>query len=114
MFAKSKFRPKPDKLLLRPNDDPPMHTVHLDFAELTKQSGQGTRTKAFLVAIDRNTRFASARAGRENATAVIAFLNQRLFSNTKVIISDRAKLFSSKELREWAAGKGVTLISGSP
>ena len=110
---KAKFRPKADRMCLRANDEPPMHTVHVDFAELTKTSGPGTKTRAFLVAIDRSSRFAAARAGRENADAVISLLGQRAFENTRVVVSDHAKVFESKKLKEWAKGKGIQVCQGS-
>lgn len=81
---KAKFKPRADRLCLRPNDVPPMDTVHLDFAELSKRSGPGTETRAFSVAIDRNTRFAAARAGGQDAQAVISLMNNRIFSRTTV------------------------------
>ena len=61
-FNKAKFKPRADRWCLRSNEEPPMNTVHLDFAELTKRSGSGTRTSAFSVAIDHNTRFAAQHA----------------------------------------------------
>ena len=97
---KAKFRPKADRMCDRATGEPLMHTVHVDFAELSKTSGPGTRTRAFLVAIDRNSRFTAARAGRKNANAVISLLGQRAFENTRVVVSDHAKVFESKKLKE--------------
>jgi transposase InsO family protein len=111
---KAKFRPKADRLCFRANDEPPMHTVHLDFAELSKTSGPGTKTRAFLVAIDRNSRFAVSRAGRENADAVIDLLSQKVFEKTRVVVSDHARVFESKKFREWAERKGIQICLGSP
>ena len=91
-----------------------MDTVHLDFAELSKKSGPGTQTRAFLVAIDRNTRFAVARAGGQNAQAVISLLRNRVFDRTKKIVSDHAKVFQSRRLREWASERGIEIVVGSP
>ena len=112
--VKAKFRPRPNRLCLRPNDEPPMETVHLDFAELSKKSRRGTQTRAFLVAIDRNTRFAAARAGGQDAHAVKSLLSNRVFANTKKVITDHAKVFESTELRAWAAEKNIEILQGSP
>ena len=59
---KAKFRPNPDEMSILPVV-PPMDTVHIDFAELEKKKEGVSRTKSFLVAIDRNTRYAFAKAG---------------------------------------------------
>ena len=99
---KAKFWQKNDRLCRRSNDLPKMHTIHVDFAELAKASLHNSRIKAFLVATDRNTRFAAARAGKENAHhTVISLLSQRVFENTKVVISDHAKVFESRLLKTW-------------
>ena len=111
---KAKFRPRADRLCLRSNDIPPMHTVHVDFAELSKASWRHKETRAFVVAVDRNTRFSAAKAGRENAQAVISLLSQRVFDNTRVIVSDHAKVFKSHLLRSWASERGIELQVGSP
>jgi transposase InsO family protein len=111
---KAKFRQKVDRLCLRSNDVPPMHTIHVDFAELTKASKHGSKTRAFVVAIDRNTRFAVAKAGKEDARAVVTLLSQRVFKDTKVVVSDHAKVFESRHLKNWAAEKGIELQVGSP
>lgn len=111
---KAKFRPRPDRMCLRSNNDPPMNTVHLDFAELSKKSGPGTETRAFLVAIDRNTRFAAARAGGQSAHAIKTLLRSQAFRDTKKIVSDHARVFESVELKDWAAKKGIVIEMGSP
>lgn len=113
-LRKAEFKPRPDKLGLRPNDDPPMHTIHLDFAESSKKSGPGSETRAFLVAIDRNTRFAAPRPGDQNAQAIVDLLGNRISRNTKRIISDHTKVFKSARLREWATERGVEVVVGSP
>ena len=92
---KARFKP-------RPNDEPPMNTIHLDFAELSKKSEHESKTRAFLVAIDRNTRFAAARAGSQDARAVKTLLSHRVFANTRKVITDHAKVFGSAELQNWA------------
>ena len=46
--AQAKFRPRPNRLCLRPNDESPMNPIHLDFAEVSKKSGHETETRAFL------------------------------------------------------------------
>lgn len=111
---KAKFKQRTDRLCLRSNDDPPMHTVHVDFAELSKASWKNRGTRAFVVAIDRHTRFAAARAGKEDAHAVIALLSQKVFEHTKVVVSDHAKVFESKRLQEWTRERGIDLQVGSP
>ena len=111
---KAKFKARGDRMCLRANDELPMNTVRHDFAELSKRSGPGTRTRAFLVAIDRNTRFAVARAGGQDAQAIISLMQNRVFRNTKRIISDHAKVFRSTGLRDWAAHKGIEIVVGSP
>ena len=106
-----KFRQKIDRLCLRTNDLPKMHIIHVDFAELAKASLHNSRTKAFLVAIDRNTRFV---VGNGDAQAVISLLSQRVFENTKVVVSDHAKVFESRLLKTWASERGIELQVGSP
>ena len=110
---KAKFRPKPDAMVIQP-EVAPMHTLHLDFAELEKKREGVNRTKSFLVAIDRNTRFAFAKACRENAKAVVQMLSQNCFKNVKRVILDRAKVFESRELRIWALERGIQIQAGSP
>ena len=109
---KAKFRPKPDEMVILP-DVPPMHTVHVDFAEMAKKREGVKRTKSFLVAIDRNTRYAFAKACGEKASDVIRLLSQKAFENTQVVISDRARVFESKELRDWAAKSKIVIKPGS-
>lgn len=91
-----------------------MHTVHLDFAECEKKGEGRPKTKAFIVAIDRYTRYAVARAGGENADAVIQLLQQQIFKETKCVITDQARVFESKKLHEWAANHGMVILPGSP
>ena len=85
----------------------PMHTVHLDFAELEKKRDSIGSTKSFLVGIDRNTRYAFAKACKENAKAVIQFLSQKGFETVKRIVSDRARVFESRESCGWAKHGGI-------
>ena len=111
--CKAKFRPKPDAMVILP-DVSPMHTIHLDFAELEKKREGVARTKSFLIAIDRNIRFAFAKAGKENAKTVIQLLSQKGFVGIKKVVSDQAKVFESRELRKWADERGIEVQTGSP
>ena len=75
-----------------------------------EECGPGTSTRAFSLAIDRNTRAAAARAGGQNAQAIITFLQSRTFEDTRRIISDHAKVIESSALKAWAE-KGTSLKS---
>lgn len=111
---KAKFKAKPDKMIIREIPKNPMEVIHLDFAEKCKKSDTKAQTQSFLVAIDRKSRFAAAKVGKENSQSVIDLLSQKLFENTKVIITDKAKVFESKQLKEWADRRGIVINTGSP
>ena len=49
----------------------------------------------------------------ENAEAVISLLQQKAFKNTKICVSDHARVFESKKLKEWAVKRGVEFCPGS-
>jgi len=111
---KAKFVPKADEMIIRERVPVPMHTTHLDFAELAKKSDGIARTRSFLVVIDVHTRYVAAKCGGENAHCVIDLLNQDIFRNVKVIRSDKAKVFESKVLRDWCAERNIKIETGSP
>lgn len=91
-----------------------MQVVHLDYAEIEKKKEGVASTKSFLVGIDRNTRYAFAKVCKGNARAVISFLPQKGFEGVKRVVSDKVKVFESKELREWARKRNIEIWPGSP
>lgn len=113
-LVKAYLRPRGDRMVVEVDGAKAMEVVHLDFAELEKKGEGRAKTKAFLVAVDRNTRYAAAQAGKESAETIIKLLEQDLFKSVKVIRSDRARVFESKRLKEWASSRGITLRVGTP
>ncbi|XP_064475394.1 uncharacterized protein LOC135389259 [Ornithodoros turicata] len=110
---KAKFHRREDTMILPQQSNIPFHVVHLDFAELRKKGEGVRRTQAFLLAIDQCTRMLAARPGREDAHSVIALLEQDMYRNTSVIISDNGPAFRSRKLQTWALERGLTLRTTS-
>lgn len=112
---KVKYKPKPDSLLLPSQSQIPFHTVHLDFAELSKKKEGQKTTHSFLVAIDEATRYCDALPARETAAAVISFLSAHPhFRNLKVVISDNGPCFASREFDNWCSSKSIRRILTTP
>lgn len=110
---KADKKPKGSKMSLPPHSKEKFHTIHLDFAELAKK-GEGTRTtKSFIVAVDEGTRFCFTGKSKEDSSSVIKLLESLNLDDCKTVVSDNGKGFTSQQIKDWCAEKGINWITTS-
>lgn len=107
---KSKFKPRPDIMILPNHAKVPYETVHLDFGELQKK-GEGRKlTKSFIVLVDESTRYVDVKAMNESSRSVINFLKSRPYlSKIKKIVVDNGKGFDSKDMKDFTTANNIVL-----
>jgi hypothetical protein len=92
-----------------------LNTIHLDFGEVAKKSDMTKKTKSFLVVVDEASRLIQAKAMRENSKSVIEYLeNHPFLKELKTIITDCGTAFTSKDFKNWALCRGITLKTTAP
>lgn len=112
---KSKFKPRPDIMIIPNHAKQPFDTVHLDFGELAKRGEGRKTTKSFMVLVDEYSRFVDVKAMNESSRSIVTFLKSRDYlSKIKKIVVDNGKGFDSNQMKEFAMEHGIELKFISP
>lgn len=112
---KSKFKPRPDIMILPNHSKVPFETIHMDFGELTKKGEGRKTTQSFLVIVDEATRYVDTKAMTESSRSVINYLKSRPYlSQIRKIIVDNGKCFDSKEMKAFASDHNINLKFVAP
>src|SRR5713101_931663 len=113
--AKFKYKSRRDYMDLPEQSEKPLHTVHIDFAELAKKGEKRNTTQCFLVVIDEATRMVYTKAMKQDGNSIkLYFDNHKDLENVRKIISDNGKSFVGGIFYEWAKGKGIEMVTTTP